>query len=335
MQRLCSSPSWPSLTLPWGTVLAQPGFYLHEESETVLRLREDRLNHHFREITLLRGKAKCIYHIHISHLLSFSFPLNGVTFLLLPSYFRREATVCLPHEVPSTWSLVSPESKSSYKALDDWGCESGGIGQGDLTQGRKKGQYKGASPCWPLLQATGTPSHWDLLESVMKCLSQLPIWVMKVESSYPSSSSPLGSRVAPLVLSPSYFQVAHAGVQTFQGNLMWRQQRSLKCQKQTEKGMGQIKCCQFPRVQTRSTGPVWVGCLPMKCSRTLHRSSRLVGNWQGRTKIFLNSPFGSVTMFTWGLFYQARVTGIHCPTWLVGYPVQPLCKDGGGRGEYR
>ena len=40
-----------------------------------------------------------------------------------------------------------------------------------MTQGRKKGQYKCASPCWPLLQATGTPSHWDLLESLVKCLS--------------------------------------------------------------------------------------------------------------------------------------------------------------------
>lgn len=205
--------------------------------------------------------------------------------------------MCLPHEVPPALSLVSPESKASYKAPDDWGCESGAIRQGDLTQGRKKGQYKSASPCWPLLQATGTPSHWGLLESLLKCLSQFPIWVMKMESSYPSSSSPFGSRVAPLVLSPSYFQVAHAWVQTFPGNLMWQQQRALKCQKKMKKGMGQIKGYHFPRVQKRATGPVWVGCLPMKCSRTLHRSSRLVGNWWGRTEIFLTSPSGSITVY--------------------------------------
>ena len=212
MQRLCSSPSWPSPTLPVLTFLLSLAF-ICMRGETVLRLREARLNLHFREITFFRGKAKCIYHIHISvtsPIIFFSSKWSHLSILL--SYFRWEAIVCLPHEVPPALSLVSPESKASYKALDDWGCESGGIRQGDLTQGRKKGQYKCASPCWPLLQATGTPSHWDLLESLVKCLSQFPIWVMKMESSYPSSSSPFGSRVAPLVLSPSYFQVAHAWV---------------------------------------------------------------------------------------------------------------------------
>ena len=49
-----------SLTLPRGTVLAQPGFYQLEESETALRSREEGLNHHFTKITLFRAKTKCI-----------------------------------------------------------------------------------------------------------------------------------------------------------------------------------------------------------------------------------------------------------------------------------
>lgn len=204
--------------------------------------------------------------------------------------------MCLPHEVPPALSLVSPESKASYKAPDDWGCESGGIRQGDLRQGRKKGQYKSASPCWPLLQATGTPSHWGLLESLMKCLSiphlgnengkQLsiilqPLWI---------KSSPTGSKS---LVFPSCTCLSADFPRESDVTATERPQAP----EANEKGMGQIKCYHFPRVQKRATGPVWVGCLPMKCSRTLHRSSRLVGNWWGRTEIFLTSPSGSVTVY--------------------------------------
>lgn len=167
-----------------------------------------------------------------------------------------------------------------------------------MKQGRKKSQYNCALPRWPLLQATGNLSHWDLLESLMKCVSQLSIWVTKVVSSHPSSSSPFCARVAPWILSASYFQVAHALVQNFQGDPMPRQQRSPSARSRLRKVQAQTRCAQVLRVQKRSTGPTWVGCSPLECSRILHRGSRLVGNCQGRPKIFLTRPFVSVTVFT-------------------------------------
>lgn len=44
-----------------------------------------------------------------------------------------------------------------------------------LGQGRKKSQYKHVLPCWPLLQAASTQSHWGLQETLMECLSELPM----------------------------------------------------------------------------------------------------------------------------------------------------------------
>lgn len=228
--------------------------------------------------------------------------------------------MCLPHEVPPGLSLVSPESKVVTKPQMT----------GDVSLKRKIGggfdtgkKERPIQECLTMLASASGNWYSISLQPSESLEMSLSIPHLGNENGKQLSiiSSPFGSRVAPLVLSPCISKAAHAWVQDFPRNLMTATE-SPQVPEENDKGPDKGRQC--PPVQKWESYWTSVGWLPSH--EMLHPSqeySRGLLGIGGEDWNLLTSPL-VLSLFTWGWLCQARLAGVVYPMWLVGHTVQPL-----------